>query len=81
MEWVPETKAARLLAIYFRLADGEVLNKDAAAEAYRVSPRSIQRDIEILRWFLAQKKPSQKIVSDRAAQGYRLEDSSASGPE
>ena len=40
-----EDKAGRILSLYSRLSEGRVVNKTEEAERYRVSMRTIQRDI------------------------------------
>lgn len=70
-------KSERLLQIYSRLADGEVLRKKELAERFHVTERSIQRDMESLRIFCAGQGLRQEIVYDRAKGGYRLESPSA----
>lgn len=70
-------KSERLLQIYSRLADGEVLQKRELAQRFHVTERSIQRDMESLRLFCAGQGLRQEIVYDREAQGYRLEGSAS----
>lgn len=72
MEDLTEAKSARLLIIYSRLVNGEVLSKAALAEQYHVSPRSIQRDMESLRCFFANQNLKQDITYDYHMAGYRL---------
>lgn len=72
MEDLTEAKSARLLVIYSRLVNGEVLSKAALAEQYHVSPRSIQRDMESLRCFFANQNLKQDITYDYHMAGYRL---------
>ena len=72
MEQISEAKSARMLAIYARFLSGQVLEKRALALEYGVTERSIQRDMESLRCFLAEQQLSQDIVYDRKAKGYRL---------
>ena len=71
-------KSERLLQIYSRLADGEVLRKKELAQRFHVTERSIQRDMEALRIFCAGQGLRQEIVYDRAKGGYRLENPTAS---
>lgn len=68
-------KSERLLRIYSRLAGGETLNKQEIARQFHVTERSIQRDMESLRCFFADEGLRQDIVYDRAARGYRLQNS------
>ncbi|MBP2114108.1 helix-turn-helix transcriptional regulator [Paenibacillus silagei] len=70
-------KNGRVLAIYTRLCDGAVINKQAEAVRYGVNERSIQRDIEDIRDFLEQRfldeGLSQAVIFDKSLNGYRLE--------
>lgn len=72
MEALPEAKSARLLTIYSRLVNGEVLSKAELAAAYHVSERSIQRDMDSLRCFLANENIRQEIIFDYQLRKYRL---------
>ena len=72
MEWMPDIKSARMLALYSRLVNGETLDKKPTAEEYHVSVRSIQRDMEVLRYFIAEQGLPQEIVYCQEPRGYRL---------
>lgn len=72
MEEFSELKSARLLSIYARLLNGQVLKKALLAQEFGVTARSIQRDLESLRSFLSNEMLPQDVVYDRAAGGYRL---------
>lgn len=72
MDQIPEAKSARLLSIYARLLSGQVLGRTDLAQEYGVTARSIQRDIESLRNFLADQGLAQDVTYDRKAKGYRL---------
>ena len=72
MEQNAEAKSARILAIYARFLSGRVLGKAELAQEYGVSERSIQRDMESLRSFLAEQGLSQDVIFDRSERGYRL---------
>lgn len=74
-----EVKSARILDIYARLLAGQILNKAALAEEYGVTMRSIQRDIESLRFFLMEKGLPQEIIYDRTMKGYRMVNSVPAG--
>ena len=70
-----ENKGARLLDMYERLSHGEVISKKELAEIYGVTVKTIQRDIDELRAYLAEKS----LQGDRgtieyspAKKGYRL---------
>lgn len=69
------SKYYRILEMYLRMLDGEVLVKAEEAKRYGIHPRSIQRDIDGLRVFLAgqgRKGYSQNLVYDRKRKGYVL---------
>ena len=74
MDYLPEAKSARLLAMYARLLSGEALHRTALAMEYGVTVRSIQRDIETLRCFLAEQRLPQDVVYDRRERAYKLVD-------
>ena len=65
-------KAQRLLSLYTRLEDGEVLNKSDEAERFNVTTKSIQRDIDTLREFFSSEYMSQTVVYDKKLDGYYL---------
>ena len=67
-------KSQRMLELYVRLQQGDVLKKAQLAQDYKVTQRSIQRDMEDLRGFLAEHHGSQTIFYDRSECGYRLID-------
>lgn len=66
----------RLLAMYAQLAEGEPLYKAREAVKYNCSLRSIQRDIEDLRSFFADRSETtgvvQELIYDRKLNAYRL---------
>lgn len=72
MKEIAEAKSARLLSIYSRLANGDILTKASLSAEYHVSERSIQRDMESLRCFFAEEHLDQDVVYDYSAKGYRL---------
>ena len=65
-------KSARLLEIYSRLSEGSVLKKSELAQDFHVTQRSIQRDIEDLRCFFAERHLEQDVIYDTKLRGYRL---------
>lgn len=67
-----KVKAQRLLSLYTRLEDGEVLNKSDEAERFNVTTKSIQRDIDTLREFFSSEYMSQTVVYDKKLDGYYL---------
>ena len=72
METPSSAKSTRLLEIYARLVNGEILEKDRLAEEYHVSDRSIQRDMNSLRCFLSDQGLPQELTYDYQNQGYKL---------
>ena len=68
-------KSERLLQIYSKLVNGEVLRKKELAQHFRVTERSIQRDMEALRCFFTEQGLLQDVVYDTRVRGYRLENS------
>lgn len=74
-----ENKGARLLDMYDRLSHGEILSKKALADAYGVTTKTIQRDIDELRAHLSEaslRGGRGEIQYDMGARGYRLVHSS-----
>lgn len=69
-----ENKGQRLLGIFDRLSRGETISKEALAREYGVTEKSIQRDIDDIRSYLAGDKDegAADICYDRQAKGYRL---------
>lgn len=68
-------KGFRLLSIYERLNKGEILDKLQLARYYGVTQKTIQRDIDDLRVYLAEAHLSEvklKIKYDKAKNGYYL---------
>ena len=69
-------KHDRILEIYSRLLSGELIRKAELAEEYGVNPRSIQRDIDSIRDFYAnratQTGEAAEIRYDHAQKGFRL---------
>lgn len=68
-------KHDRVLEIYTRLMGGEIIKKQELAEEYSVSPRSIQRDIDSIRDYLANRvtkgERETNIIYDYIAGGFR----------
>lgn len=77
MERIADDKAERVLSIYSRLREGEIIDKKKESDKYRVAQRTIQRDISDIQCFLQTLSYDtgevQEIVFDRSAGGYRLE--------
>lgn len=70
-------KVKRVLDIYTKLMNGYTVNKVREAENYGVNLRTIQRDIDDIRSFLAYEAAEagvgNDIIYDRLEKGYRLE--------
>lgn len=69
-----EFKSNRMLELYLRLQQGDLLKKAELAHHFRVTERSIQRDMESMRCFLAEQHLNQKVIYDKRLGGYRLID-------
>ena len=70
-----ENKGPRLLDMYERLSRGEILTKKELAETYGVTVKTIQRDIDELRTYLAETSlrcGHGEIQYDPARKGYEL---------
>ena len=72
MDSPSELKSMRLLEIYSRLSRGDILKKSELARRFHVTERSIQRDIESLRCFMAEQAIAQEIIYDGVERGYRM---------
>ena len=70
-------KVSRVLNLYQRFMDGEVINKNIEAERLGVSSRTIQRDIGAIRNFLDEEVGKSGVVNsiiyDEKLDGHRLE--------
>ena len=70
-------KISRVLQLYTRLCEGEVINKANEAQKYGVTERSIQRDIDDVRAFLDNDAERTGIVNsviyDYKSRGYKLD--------
>ena len=70
-----ENKGFRLLSLYERLSRGEVIRKAEMAQKFSVTDKTIQRDIEELRTYLADTRVDEgeaSIIYDRVRNGYLL---------
>lgn len=56
-------KVERVLGIYTKLLDGITVNKQKEAEKYGVVNRSIQRDIDNIRSYLAKTDNEESVCS------------------
>lgn len=77
MKGVRGNKNQRILKLYSSLMDGAVINKYEEAVRYGISERSIQRDLEDLKEFIADQAlfggVENSVIYDRRERGYRLE--------
>lgn len=69
---ISTTKSDRLLQMYARLVNGEVLHKKELAQQFHITERSVQRDLESLRCFFAEQELFQEILYDKSVGGYRM---------
>ena len=70
-----ENKGFRLLQLYERLSRGEIVRKAELAQKFAVTDKTIQRDIEELRAYLAETRTDAgeaSIVYERSRGGYLL---------
>jgi len=68
-----DKKVERIINLYNRLAEGEVLNKADEASRFEVNERSIQRDLEDIRAYFANDPESNReLIYDRTQKGYVL---------
>lgn len=72
-------KLSRILAIYTRLLNEEVVNKSQEAVRYGVNEKSIQRDINEIRNFLSNEARDtdgviREVIYDKEEKGYRLKE-------
>jgi len=70
-----ENKGFRLLQLYERLSRGEIVRKAELAQKFAVTDKTIQRDIEELRSYLAETRTDAgeaSIVYERSRGGYLL---------
>lgn len=56
-------KVSRVLSLYQRLMEGEVVDKEAEAARYGVSARSIQRDISAINNFFEQETEKSGVIN------------------
>lgn len=70
-------KIKRILHIYSKIMDGDVVRKPEVAQQFGVNERSIQRDIDDIRSYLQsnliQHGYQHSVIYDREKKGYRLE--------
>lgn len=79
MEGIDFGKNNRMLAIYTKLLNGQIVKKAELAQIYDVNPKSIQRDLEDIRNFLDNQNVEEgirnQLIYDYKQKGYRLEQS------
>ncbi|WP_168735677.1 helix-turn-helix transcriptional regulator [Cohnella fermenti] len=71
-----DSKATRILSLYDRLRKGFVLNKDELAVEFAVNPKTVQRDLDEIRMYMAEHYPGESVVYDHRNKGYRTENNS-----
>jgi len=67
-------RGLRLLRLYIRLNNGDLLKKNELSKEFGVSPKTVQRDIVDLREFLSEEYSSKTIIFHKDLHGYLLED-------
>lgn len=77
MDDIKINKIERVLGIYTKLMEGDLVSKAEEAQKYGVNERSIQRDIDDIRNFLELNVENSSyfnsVIYDRIEKGYRLE--------
>ena len=71
-----DIKVNRVLTIYSKLVNGEIINKKEMAENFNVNEKTIQRDLEDLRAYFSDNIEilgAKDIVYSRNKKGYRLD--------
>ncbi|MDP4146645.1 MAG: WYL domain-containing protein [Bacillota bacterium] len=68
-----DNKANRILTIYDRLRKGYVINKKEIASEFGVNVRTIQRDFDDIRNYLADNFQGEEIIYDYQAKGYIID--------
>lgn len=70
---IMDKKVERIINIYNRLENGEVLNKAEEASRFGVNEKSIQRDFEDIRaYFMDAHESNKELIYDRSEKGYKL---------
>ena len=76
-EEIKSDKIERILRIYTKLINGDIVNKSQEAMLFSVNERSIQRDIDDIRTYLDDEGSRtgflNTVIYDREKKGYRLE--------
>ena len=68
-----DKKVERIINLYNRLAEGDVINKADEAVRFEVNERSIQRDLEDIRaYFSNNPESNRELIYDRKQKGYVL---------
>lgn len=72
-------KCGRVLDLYIRLSEGEMIVKRKAADRYGINERSVQRDIDDIRAYLDNRRvfePQDRryIVYDRSKKAFIMEE-------
>ena len=68
-----DKKVERIINLYNRVVEGEILNKADEAARFGVTERSIQRDIEDIRAYFANDLENKReLIYDKAKKGYVL---------
>lgn len=60
-------KVSRVLSLYQRFMEGEVVDKEVEAARYGVSERSIQRDISAINNFFEQEAGNASLITSKSA--------------
>lgn len=72
-EVIGDDKTSRILTIYDSLRKGYILKKKELSDKFNVQDRTIQRDLEDIRTFLAENYEEQQLIYDYKKKGYCID--------
>ena len=70
-------KAVRVLSMYDRMLQGKGIIKTAEAQRFGVDTRTIQRDLDDIRVYLAEEHAGRELVFDKKSLMYVIRERSA----
>ena len=66
------SKVLRVLSLYSRLLEGKLLIKREEAFRFCVDERTVQRDLDDIRAYLAEGRPDLELIYHRDRKGYLI---------
>lgn len=67
-------KVSRILRLFHRLIQGQKLNKADFAKSNNISERSVDRDIEDIRYYLSEIHSNAEVLFNKSENAYYLSD-------